>query len=74
MREARTFAARYSSECGDPGCSERIEVGDEVKWADDGGVVHAGCLAVAEDTLEVVGGVCTGCWTERSVSGVCGCD
>lgn len=65
-----TFQAKYAGRC--PDCGESIEVGDVVQYNEDGKVVHGLCDA-AVAVAPARRGICPDCFTEKSVSGACGC-
>lgn len=68
-----TFTARYPGICGD--CRDEIVPGEEVSYALDDVLVHAGCLPSYVNPDKVPdAGVCTTCGLARALNGTCGCD
>lgn len=63
---AATFDARYAGTCH--ACPTRIGRGDEVTYDGADGLIHVTC---PEDALAHVGEVCTGCFMEKPLTGVC---
>lgn len=67
-----TFTAQYPGRCGD--CKDEIDPGDEVTYALDDVLVHAGCLPSEINPDKVPTGGCTSCGLEYALNGSCGCD
>lgn len=65
---SRTFEARYNGRCA--ACDERIHEGDPVRFADDA-LVHDDCAAAAPKERAPLP-ICSRCFTELPVTGVCG--
>ncbi len=63
------FPARFNTGC--LACEDRIQEGDDVKWA-DGNVVHADCRIYDQHMIEVPP-ICPRCFTVPAKNGEC-CD
>lgn len=61
-----SFPARFTGACN--ACDTYIRVGDEIE-TDGTGVVHVVCPA---EDVRAAGKVCSVCFTELPVTGVCG--
>lgn len=71
MSTARKFEARYPGRC--VACEERIEVGEDLVMEDEQ-AVHFGCAGRASQPARRLTEVCPRCFTEKSLTGACGCE
>ena len=62
------FEAQWDGVCVD--CDERFQAGDYID-RQDGGYRHAGVCPVNRPVR--TGSVCSTCFTEKSLTGECGC-
>lgn len=67
-----SFTAKYSARCASGICDRRIEPGDQVVYVDQE-LFHDECALDAQIPTPATRPVCTECFTEVSVSGVCSC-
>lgn len=66
---SRPFEAQYSGECEE--CGERFPPGETIRIVGTGAPVHDVC----PDDAPVPGRqVCPRCFTEKAVTGACGCE
>lgn len=65
-----SFRARYPGRCPAAECGEPIEVGDTLVSTEDGYAVHAECSG--ELPVLPLREVCSNCFIELPVSGICG--
>lgn len=63
-----SFPARYTGWCMD--CETPIAVGESIRYADNGGFIHAVCRAQEVRSTPV----CPRCFQATAVNGKCGCD